>query len=263
MVSIVIRNKNESKALERMLPILLYHYQNDFSEIILVDNNSTDNSVAIAKKHRCKIESISDFTYGKAINLGIAKAKNNFVLILSAHTIPIGASFFKTAMNTFKTNSKVAGIRFINSMANYERAHKLNYIVSKPLENGLMAACAIINKEVWQSHKFDESLMFSEDKEWSQRVVGDGFIIKEVAETFFYFAKRNEASILNRYINENVANSILKKEKHQTYFKIFGSSLFNMTFQNAGLFFKKIGYEFKMLKAKLKIRKEIKNHSQK
>ena len=69
MFSIVIRNKNEAFYLNRVLHILTTIYSHDFDEIIIVDNNSTDDSLAVAKKYNCKVVNISNFTYGKAINL--------------------------------------------------------------------------------------------------------------------------------------------------------------------------------------------------
>jgi len=104
MISIVIRNKNEAKALENTLPILIKQYSDYFDEIILVDNNSIDNSIEIAKKYNCKVIVINDFTYGKALNLGIEKASNEHILLLSAHVLPIGASFFKSALNELCVN---------------------------------------------------------------------------------------------------------------------------------------------------------------
>jgi hypothetical protein len=38
----------------------------------------------------------------------------------------------------------------------------------------LMAACAMVNKKVWHNNKFNEVLLFSEDKEWSARVIKRG-----------------------------------------------------------------------------------------
>ena len=69
MISIVIRNKNEAEYLERTLYIVTKLYTNDFDEVVLVDNYSTDNSVAIANSYNCKVVFIKDFTYGIACEL--------------------------------------------------------------------------------------------------------------------------------------------------------------------------------------------------
>ena len=257
MFSIVIRNKNESEALKRILPILIYQYKDDFNEIILVDNYSTDNSVEIAESFNCKIQYIKNFTYGRAINLGISKAKNKYILLLSAHSIPIGKSFFKTSLVALEKDSKIAGLRYINSMKNYEIAFKDNYKVKKPLEHGLMAACAMVNKEVWKYHKFEEKLMFSEDKEWSKKVINNGYEISQVPETFFYFAKRSNKKKLLRFYNENLANSILKSMKPVSYKKIILASLYNIIIKTTLAFFTNVFYEIRLFKVKLRIRQDV------
>ncbi|WP_034057541.1 glycosyltransferase family 2 protein [Lacinutrix jangbogonensis] len=254
MISVVIRNKNEAKALAHVLSILTSLYSNDIGEIILVDNKSTDNSVLVAEKYGCKIVTISHFTYGKATNLGINEAKFKYVLLLSAHAIPIGSSFFKSAIASFENNSKVAGIRFVNSFENYIRAHKNDYQVKNPLKYGLMTACAMVNKSVWEEYKFDEALVASEDKYWSKTVVDHGFLIKDVAETFFYFARRTEVSNLNRFKHETIADYQLHGEKYSSYFKIVASSVYKMTIINMSSFFQNIYNELKFLKIKFQIK---------
>ncbi|MDT8415692.1 MAG: glycosyltransferase [Flavobacteriaceae bacterium] len=260
MFSIVIRNKNESKALQRILPILYNQYSDDFDEIILVDNYSTDNSVEIAKQYHCRIEYIKEFTYGKAINLGISCAKNQYILLLSAHSVPIGKCFFKTALKTFKNDKNIAGLRFINSIKNYEIALNNNFITKNPLENGLMAACAMVNKEIWQRYTFDEKLMFSEDKEWSKRVIENNYKIIQLAETFFYFAERNNKNQLSRFINENTAQIILNKTEPTSISKIIFVFIYNILFKNLKNYFLSILYEFKLFKTKLIIRRNVLNY---
>ena len=122
MFSIVIRNKNEASHLEKVLSILKRMYSSDFDDIIIVDNKSTDNSLAIAKKYNCRIVHIDQFSYGKAINLGIQAAKNNYILLLSAHAVPIGQSFFKNSLSLLNSKKNIAGLRYINSYANYDRS---------------------------------------------------------------------------------------------------------------------------------------------
>ena len=214
MISIVIRNKNEAKLLERTLKVLTKFYKNDFDEIILVDNNSTDNSIEIANQYNCKIVYIDKFTYGKAINIGVESAKNEVILLLSSHAIPIGNSFFKNSMQFILEKKDWAGIRFINSAKNFERVLESDFEVKKPLDFGLMAACCLVSKKVWEQNKFDESLPFSEDKEWSHRITEKGFKIYDFNETFFYDINRNEASQINRIKNETLAHYQLHKSKN-------------------------------------------------
>ncbi|WP_264566714.1 glycosyltransferase family 2 protein [Flavobacterium sp. N3904] len=257
MISVVIRNKNEAPALEYILKILHKVYQDDIDEIILVDNLSTDKSIEIAENFNCRIVMIDDFTYGKAINLGISTANNNLILLLSSHAVPVGNSFFKNSIAEFAVNPSLAGMRYINSYANYKRAIDNNFKVKDGLNFGMMAGCAMVNKKVWYEFKFDETLVFSEDKEWSDRVLKAGYEIMDFNETFFYHINRDKKGILNRYKNETVAHYQLHKLKYISILKIFGVLFFRIMFQLPKEYMVKVFHEFRLFVIKIKIRRKL------
>jgi rhamnosyltransferase len=259
MISVVIRNKNEAKLLERTLKVLTKFYKNDIDEIILVDNNSTDNSIEIANQYNCKIVYIDKFTYGKAINMGVESAKNDVILLLSSHAIPIGNSFFKNSMQFIIENKDWAGIRFINSAKNYERVLESDFEVKQPLDFGLMAACCLVSKKVWEHNKFDESLPFSEDKEWSHRITENGFKIYDFNETFFYDINRNEASQINRIKNETLAHYQLhKSKKFPSKIKLVFSFFKKIFILNTISYFRTIKRDFQIFKIKFWISNQLK-----
>jgi len=260
MFSVVIRNKNEASALENVLHILTKIYASDIQEIILVDNNSTDNSVEIANKFHCKVVTIDQFTYGKAINVGIAASESRYVLLLSSHAIPIGNSFFKNALKMLSETENIAGARFINSIENYNRAINNNFKVAEPLTAGLMAACCVINKNVWAQFKFDENLVAIEDKEWSQRVSEAGFEILDINESYFYFIRRSEKASLNRYKNETLASHQLTGKSFPGPFLLLGYLLKKLIVTNTKNYFKAILYDISTLKAKLEISNKLKKN---
>lgn len=237
MISLVIRNKNEGQYLKKVLHILDTLYKEDIDEIIIIDNLSTDNSLEIAESYNCKIVSITNFSYGRAINMGIEASRNNYVLLLSAHTIPIGNHFFKSTLDFLKSKKDIAGLRYINSFKNYERALENNFEVKEPLKYGLMAACCIVVKSVWEQHKVNEDLGFSEDKEWSYRVMQDGFKIYDFNETFFYFINRSKSSLVKRHKNETLANHQLFKTNPPSRVKVILGLVKRIFFSNTKVFF--------------------------
>lgn len=258
-VSIVIRNKNEAAYLETTLRILTNIYSKDIQEIIIIDNESTDNSKEIAENYNCKIYNIIDFTYGRAINMGIEKAVSNYVLLLSSHAVPVGNSFFQNTLSLVTVNSSIAGVRYINSISNYKRALENNFRIKEPLRYGLMAGCCLINKAVWEEIKFNEELTFSEDKEWSSRVMEAGFEIADLNESFFYFINRSKSSLINRYRNETLEEYRLHRKSFPSSLHITGSFVKAAFFKNLLSFLDKIGFEYQLLKAKLYIRKKLNN----
>lgn len=258
-VSIVIRNRNEAFYLQKTLDILNSVYEKDILEILLIDNESTDDSLQVARNHGCRILKITEFTYGKAINLGISEARSNFVLLLSAHAVPIGNSFFENSITKMVSNPKVAGIRYINSISNYERALKNNFKVKDPLRFGLAAGCCMINRKIWKQYKFDESLSANEDKEWSLRTNTDGYDILDMNEGYFYFINRNQDSLVSRFRNETLADYQLNNKKFPSRLKILMSFVYSIAVKNTAEVLKKMSYDYKIMKAKFYISHKLKN----
>lgn len=91
-VSVVIPCFNEEKHIETCVLSLLengYPLQN--IEILVVDGNSTDNTVAILQKMQQQYPQVKHINNPKsktpfALNLGIENAQNEYILIASAHS---------------------------------------------------------------------------------------------------------------------------------------------------------------------------------
>ena len=82
---VVIRCKNEIEWLPRVLKSLQLQSIKP-SNILLVDDNSTDGSSEYARANGCKIIDYdkNDFNYSYALNLGLKQTKSKYILILSA-----------------------------------------------------------------------------------------------------------------------------------------------------------------------------------
>jgi glycosyltransferase involved in cell wall biosynthesis len=80
MISIVIITKNEEYILERTLTSI----QGITDDVIIVDSGSTDRTLTIAEKYRTNILQTAWLGYGLTKNLGIEKAKYDWILSLDA-----------------------------------------------------------------------------------------------------------------------------------------------------------------------------------
>ena len=88
LVSIIIRTKNEERWIGSCLNAI---YEQDYKnfEIIIVDNESNDNTLRIINNYKIsKILKIKNFLPGKALNLGIKKIKriNNCLFVWSLYS---------------------------------------------------------------------------------------------------------------------------------------------------------------------------------
>jgi glycosyltransferase involved in cell wall biosynthesis len=68
LISIIIRNKNEAGFFELAQSIKIQQFVN--TEMIVVSNESDDNSVEIARRYNCRILNLPKdlFTYRKVLN---------------------------------------------------------------------------------------------------------------------------------------------------------------------------------------------------
>ncbi|HBD08797.1 MAG TPA: hypothetical protein DCZ69_11100, partial [Syntrophobacteraceae bacterium] len=88
--SVVVRAFNEAAHIGRLLEGLSRQTLHDV-EIILVDSGSTDATAAIAAQYVAKVVHIppAEFTFGRSLNLGLAAATRDLVVIASAHVYPV------------------------------------------------------------------------------------------------------------------------------------------------------------------------------
>ena len=93
-ISVIIRNRNEERYIGYAIQSVLDTF--DKPEIIVVDNNSTDNSMGIVNTfdfEDIKTYSIDSYTPGKSLNYGVTKCSNDYILVLSAHSQIINCDF--------------------------------------------------------------------------------------------------------------------------------------------------------------------------
>jgi len=110
-ISVIIRNRNESEYIGFAIQSCLDVFNKP--EIIIVDNNSTDDSLEIINlfidRTKIKIISINDYTPGKSINLGVQNASNDLILVLSAHAQITNINFENVKKHLKNNNVAVFG----------------------------------------------------------------------------------------------------------------------------------------------------------
>jgi len=193
LASIIIRNRDEADNLATLLPILKSQTVKDF-EIVLVDNDSEDNSREVARRFGARIISISyqEFNYPKALNLGISEARGDFLIIISAHSFPLSHQWLSDGLRHFK-NKKIAGVygptlpykdsslvekimKCDGIIAWYLRMFIKPKIIKKSGMGVLGATNAIIRKDLWIEHHFNEHYEAGgEDGEWAGYFLDRGY----------------------------------------------------------------------------------------
>ncbi|MWB94508.1 glycosyltransferase [Flavobacterium sp. GA093] len=245
MISVVIRSKNQEKALEFLLKNLKERYSNDIEEIIVIDNLSIDNSKKIADYYQAKFVTIKDFSYGGSANLAASSASNNIVVIFSAHSYPVSPDFFKVIQQKFDANKNLAGLRCLHSTNDYK-----NYIEGidakkDPNKSGLIFSGSAFNRKVWQKIPFDENVPTFEDKDWTLRVLKADYEIDFAPVVFNYDIKRTPAQEYFRFTRDVLGNYQIwhKEDALSSAFKGFIMALYRIITRS----FVQIYYAFKRL----------------
>jgi glycosyltransferase involved in cell wall biosynthesis len=207
MISVVIRNKNQDNALRFLLKNLTERYSDDIDEIIVLDNLSIDNSKVVSEFYKVKFITIENFSYGGSANLAAESAKNNIIVIFSAHSYPVSHDFFKLIKQKFiGRENELAGLRCLHNSNDYQGFINNLSSVEDYNKAGLIFCGSAFNKEVWKKHSFKADIHTFEDKEWTKRVIANGYKIEFVASIFCYQIDRTKEQNFFRFKNEVIGS---------------------------------------------------------
>ncbi len=225
MISVVIRAYNEAAWLNRCL-YAVAHQRQRVSDVILVDNESIDASRTIAESYGARIIPISrsEFSYGRALNLGIAAAKYQTVILLSAHCIPADElwSDYLDAHIGERADARTCGV--------YGRQEPLpdtSDIDARDLwttfreERQVQTtdyffhnANSAIRKSAWNELPFDEEINGVEDRAWAKLMLAAGWrIVYEPHARVYHFhgihqghheARARRVAQVIRHIRDNL-----------------------------------------------------------
>lgn len=207
VISILIRNRNEGENLRKLLFSIRQQRVSFPYEVVVVDNESSDDSKNIAIEFGCKLLSIqrSEFSYGRSLNLGMSHCKGQYVLSISAHVVLLGKHFLGDLYETLQTlKNDVAGMRFI--AVSDIKSHVLENNASSLLtpeefickniqtkvghwKKLLVSNCSLYRRSCWEHQPFDEDIIANEDKKWSIQQLEMGFTIMYDVPLYYLYHK--------------------------------------------------------------------------
>lgn len=221
--SIVIRAYNEEKHLPRLLQGIRQQTMTDV-QVILVDSGSTDATVEIGRKYGVDLVSITpqEFTFGRALNRGIEAAREDFVVIVSAHCYPVFPDWLEQLLKPFQ-DEKVA-LSYgrqrggeTNQYSEHQFFRKYFPEISQPNQGqpySHNANCAI-RRSLWLQQPYNENLTGLEDLSWSSWAMEQGFAIAYTAEAeIIHVHDEKPSQVYRRYQREAVAMKQILPESH-------------------------------------------------
>jgi len=197
-VSVLIRSFNESKWIGICLNKINQQNIKPY-EILLIDNQSTDGTIEIAKSYynKIKIHNYNKvYTPGKMLNFGIEKCKGDYILIISAHCIPCDNYLIDNLTKQLVINKQIC--------ASYARQVSLSFSDDLTVRDLMLTygsesliqkrnpqfnnACSIIKKSEWKNNKFDNNITNLEDRYWaSQKIKSKKFIYYSAESKVFHY----------------------------------------------------------------------------
>jgi glycosyltransferase involved in cell wall biosynthesis len=217
-VSVIIRSYNEADHIERLM-LGLRAQALQPHEVILVDSGSTDATVEIARRYGAKVVSIdkAEFTFGRALNRGIATAEGDVCVFPSAHIYPVYDTWIQKLAAPFMDERVVLAYgRQVGGERNKFSEHR---IFSRwfPAESALPqrgyfcnnANCAI-RRSAWEKQPYDETLTGLEDLAWAKAAQAAGGWLAYVAEAeIVHVHDETWAQVRNRYRREALAMRVI------------------------------------------------------
>jgi len=193
-VSFVIRARNAESDLRVLLPILRgQDYPEGCVEIVVVDNESSDRTVDVARAAGAIVVSISDaeWSWGRALNRGIEASRGDIVVALSADAHPVDRGWISAMVPHF-SNPRVAvvyGRQVPREDAPLDEwARVVRTFPSTDLDwtqapdgggrpEGLVASnsCAAMRRSVWRRIPIPENVA-AEEWPWMRQALHEGFI---------------------------------------------------------------------------------------
>ena len=227
LVSIIIRTKNEERWLSACLrKVFKQTYKN--IEVIIVDNQSTDNTLVKAKEFPVKIITIDEYFPGKAINDGIRASTGEYLVCLSGHCVPVSDRWLENLVSDLEQEN-IAGVYGRQEpLAFTSDLDKRDLLTIFGLDKKIQVkdsffhnANSAFRRDIWRKYPFDEKVTNIEDRVWGEKVIQQGFqLIYEPEASVYHWHG------INQNMDQQRAKSIVKileslenfnkKGQHQT-----------------------------------------------
>ena len=184
----MIRAKNEARFIGQTLEAVFDPQARAPRQVVVVDSGSTDGTQAIVSSFPTTLVQIrpDEFTYGYALNLGVASVDAEIVATLSAHSLPSNSDWLRNLVEPF-TSARVAGVygrQLPRSNATVLEliGMRLTGVLSdtprvldrRPLFSNANGA---FRRSLWLEHPFDENVGGAEDIAWVRTMQERGYVI--------------------------------------------------------------------------------------
>jgi len=184
MISIVIRSKNDANLIGATISAVRAQDLVGDIELIHIDSGSTDGTVDLIRASRPrKLIQIKagEYVPGVVLNRGMREAAGEWVVFLNSDCQPADRHWLRELLAKrdartgaiFGRQEPRPGCRAVYA-SDYERCFG-NTRESAQWEHFFSMANSAVNRAAWEQQPFREDLQYSEDDEWSRRLLKHGW----------------------------------------------------------------------------------------
>lgn len=212
--SIVIRVFNEARQIERLLQGIRRQTLGDV-EVVVVDSGSTDGTRAILSRYPAKVVTIrpEEFSFGRSLNVGIAAASGELIVIASGHVHPVYPDWLEQLTRPLADPQVALAYgkqRGGDTTRFSERQVFARWFPQQSVAKQATPFCnnanAAIRRELWRRRPYSEVLPGLEDLDWAAWAQSQGFDVAYSAEAeVVHVHEESLAAIYNRYRREGMA----------------------------------------------------------
>lgn len=188
-VSVVIRAKNEACFIGATLTAIFDAAALAPRHVVVVDSGSTDGTQDIVRSFPTTMLQIRPeaFTYGYALNLGVAAADGDVIATLSAHSLPASSDWLANLVAPFVGQPRVAAVygrqlprpnatvfELLGMRMTGLLSDKPRLLDKRPLFSNANGA---FRRALWLDHPFDEQIKGAEDIAWARTMQERRYLI--------------------------------------------------------------------------------------
>jgi len=195
LISIVLRTKNEEFWMGRFMEGVQEQVCTYDVEIILVDNGSTDHTIAKAKAafERLTLVTIDEYIPGAALNRGVQAAAGDYIVCISAHCVPANPDWLADLLEPLKDPDIAAvygrQIPMLTSNPKDKRDLWLTFGLDDKVQFRdpfLHNANAAYRRADLLQHPFSETMSNIEDRRWGNYELKHGRKIYYASKAVVY-----------------------------------------------------------------------------
>jgi glycosyltransferase involved in cell wall biosynthesis len=235
--SIVIRAYNEEEHLGRLFEGIQSQSLRE-GEVILVDSGSRDGTRQIAENNGATIVQIApeQFSFGRSLNMGIAAARGECVVIASAHVRPVYPDWLECLLRPFE-DPRIALVfgkqRGMTSSRFSEHQIFRQWFPDEDVDAQTTPFCnnanAAIRRSLWEQQPYNEDLTGLEDIAWAKWAQSQGHRIAYAAHAeIIHVHEEPPRRVYERYRREAMAFKRIFPESHFSVYDFARLTLSNI-----------------------------------